>query len=129
MENAYAQALWQIIKKGTPQADAVRALHTYLLKSGRAALLPRIARSFERLAAGMHNRNAFTLTVADKTHEHSALKDISADLSMLNFDEKNVSIQIDPSLVGGWRMEGKELLIDASYKKHLLAMYTATTQA
>jgi F0F1-type ATP synthase delta subunit len=128
MEDAYAQALWQIIEKGTPQADAVRALHAYLKKSGREALLPRIAKAFERLAAGMNDRQAVTLTVADKSHEHAALKSAAPALSRLNLDDKSVNVRIDPTLIGGWRLEGREALIDESYKKHLLAIYTAATQ-
>ncbi len=38
------------------------------------------------------------------------------------------NVQIDSDLIGGWRMESGEHLIDNSYKKHLLTIYNAATQ-
>ena len=125
MENAYAQALWTMIEKGTPQADAVRALHTFLKKSGRVALLPRVARAFARIAAQHASRDAVVLSVADKSHEHSALK----AASVIDSSASEARIVVDPTLIGGWRLDARETVVDASYKKHLLELYRRTTNA
>ncbi len=128
MEQAYAQALWTIIEKGMKPEDAVRAMHDKLKGDGREALMPRIAKAFERLATAMSARDAVTLTVADATHEHAALKSAGAALSKIGVEAKEVQLRTDATLIGGWRLEGKEALIDASYKKQLLEIYTSATQ-
>ena len=130
MQNAYAQALWQMIENGMEPSKAVHAIHTQLKAQGRQDLMPRIARAFERLAKRVHARDTVTLTVADKAHEHAARGEAIAYLATLgrsDLPKKQMEVKVDHSLVGGWRLEGQELLIDASYKKHLLAMYTAAT--
>jgi F0F1-type ATP synthase delta subunit len=128
MENAYAQALWNIIKGGMKPTEAVHALHEQLKKSGRVSLAPRVARAFERIADRDRTHNAVILTVADKKHEHSALAQ-AATASKMDLSEKNVEVSVDPSLIGGWRLDARETLLDGSYKKHLLAIYRAATNA
>ncbi len=123
MENAYAQALWQIIEKGTPQAEAVRSLHSFLKESGREALLPRIAKAFERIAATRARHDMAILTVADAKHEHYAQEAAAA----FGVKAKKMTVVVDTTLIGGWRLDARETLVDASYKKHLLELYRRTT--
>lgn len=125
MENAYAQALWKMIQKGTPQAQAVRSLHIFLKESGREALLPRIAKAFERIAAQEQSHQQVVLTVADERHVSDARRAVKAHVQ----DADAASIVIDPTLIGGWRLDAREILFDASYKKHLLELYRRTTNA
>ena len=125
MEKAYALALWRIITKGTKQSDAVLAMHEKLKREGREALWPRIANAFARIAAHDHDRNSVTLSVADAAHRDSAHKEAAA----AGLDVKDAKSHVDPTLIGGWRLEGREHLVDASYKKHLLAMYRAATRS
>lgn len=129
MENAYAQALWNVIEKGMSPHDAVRALHGKLKSEGREALFPRIAGAFSRLAAQEHTRESVTLTVADKPHEHSARKEVFTSPARSHLAEKEIEVRIDPTLIGGWRLEGHEHLVDASYKKYLLDIYNKATAA
>ena len=91
--------------------------------------MPRVAKAFERLAARESARNTVTLTIADKTHEHTAHKEAGAILAKLGLAESPVKTHIDDSLIGGWRIEGNEHLIDASHKKHLLAIYNLATHS
>lgn len=131
MEKAYAQALWQMIEGGMEPSKAVHAIHTQLDSQGRQELMPRIARSFERLVARERTRATVTLTVADKAHEHAARKEALTHLSTLgrsDLPKQDIEIRIDDSLIGGWRLEGREQLVDASYKKHLLAIYNLATR-
>ena len=39
-----------------------------------------------------------------------------------------MKVRVDDSLIGGWRLEGRERLIDASYKELLLSIYNRATQ-
>jgi len=36
---------------------------------------------------------------------------------------------VDESLIGGWRLEGKETLVDASYKRELLELFNRSVNA
>ena len=128
MERAYAQALWNAIERGTEASSAVKALHTILEKAGRVSLMPRIGKAFARLAAQDMARTQVTLTVADKSHEHIAIQEALARGAELQLTAKDIKTHVDKTIIGGWRLEGNEHLLDASYKKHLLAMYQKAAQ-
>jgi len=127
MEKDYAQALWRMIGGGMTPGKAVRALQEVLQRNGRTSLLPRIGRAFARIAEREERRNAVVLTVAREKDEKSARRDMKKVLAESDADPKDVETKIDGSLVGGWRLEGREHLFDASYKKFLLDMYNRTT--
>ncbi len=118
MPHAYAQAILKLIEKGEKPNDAVAHVHTVLEKSGRIALLPHIARALERLAARDMQKSRSVLVVAREEDEKAARKESVAP---------DVELAVDESLIGGWRFEDKEKLTDASWKKHLLAMYGKVT--
>jgi len=101
-------------------SDAVRAMHKKLKAEGREALMQRIAKSFSRLAYTDMHRNIQTLSIADASQEAHARAEAQVG--------SEVAVAIDPSLIGGWRLEGQERLVDASYKKHLLSLYRRITQ-
>ncbi|MBI5003475.1 F0F1 ATP synthase subunit delta [Candidatus Kaiserbacteria bacterium] len=127
MEKAYAQALWNTIAGGMDPKKSVHAVHKILETEGRTELMPRIARAFERLAAREHSRNTVTLTVAHKRDEAQSRQEAAEALKELGADAHTLETYVDDSLIGGWRLEGREHLVDESYKKHLLAIYTAAT--
>ena len=129
MEQVYAQALWEMIKKGTEPKKAVHALHETLVARGREVLFPRIAKAFERIAARESNRSDITLHIASAKDEHHAKAAAKKVMAHMKLEEKEITnVRIDESLIGGWRIESGEQLIDASYKKHLLSIYNAATQ-
>jgi F0F1-type ATP synthase delta subunit len=128
MEQAYAQALWQMVEKGKTPQEAVGALKKLLDVRGRAALLPRIAKAFRRLAAREAGRNNFTLTVAREKDAKSALRAVEKVLTELKIADVDVCEVVDESLIGGWRLEGRGVLIDNSWKKALLSIYNRVTQ-
>jgi F0F1-type ATP synthase delta subunit len=109
--------------------DAVRAIHDRLAKEGRAVLLPRVAHAFMRIAERESRKSDYTLTVArehDLAHAKKEMKALTGDLGI---DVDNLKTQVDDSLIGGWRLEGNERLVDASYKKGLLDIYNGVTRA
>ena len=128
METTYAQALWTAIKRGTESSKAVTQLNTVLVAQGRETLWPKIAFAFKRIAEREIGKSALRLTVADASHEAQARKSALEAISKLNLTTKDVRVHIDDSLIGGWRLEGQEILIDASYKKDLLTIYQTATQ-
>lgn len=118
MPNAYAQAILKLIEKGEQPKDAVARMHDVLKESGRTALLPRIARAFARLAGREVQKNRSVLVVARKGDEKIARKSSGA---------ADAELQVDDTLIGGWRFEDKGTLTDASWKRHLLSLYGKVT--
>lgn len=127
MEHTYAQALWQLLESGKTPKEAVKALRTTLERHGRSNLLGRIGRAFARIAEREGAKNSVTLTIAHERDAHSAQKAVKTYLEELDVDSKDVVVKTDASMIGGWRLEGRERLIDASFKNHLLSLYNRAT--
>src|SRR3989338_11512522 len=108
METSYAQALWQMIERGMAPTKAVKALHESLVVRGRQALMPRIARAFARIAARDNERNGVVLSVAHVNDEKKAKREAKEVLSEMNVAAGEVKVAVDDSLIGGWRLEGRE---------------------
>ncbi|HEY4516415.1 MAG TPA: F0F1 ATP synthase subunit delta [Candidatus Paceibacterota bacterium] len=128
MEQAYAKVLCELIKNGKKPTDAVRALKELLEIRGRIALLPKIARAFARLAAREEARGKLTLTVARRGDAKHAIKEVEKFLTTQKISDTDLCEEVDETLIGGWRLEGQGVLVDASWKKSLLSIYTASTQ-
>ena len=125
-EHAYAEALHMAVEQGKNPSAAVVSLHTLLKRRGRAALMPQIARAFARIAQRERARNIVTLNVVnDASRAKTEAKKI---LSEIGVDARDVEVHTDENLIGGWRLEGRERLYDASFKKHLLSIYNRITQ-
>lgn len=123
METAYAEALWQMVESGIRPAEALRKLHASLEACGRASLLPRIRSAFVRLAAQKAARETITLSVAREKDAKEAMREAGELLASMGEKSAEAEIVVDSSLIGGWRLEGKETLVDASFKKQLLGLY------
>jgi F0F1-type ATP synthase delta subunit len=127
MEQAYAQALAHLIQKGMSPDDAVAKIRHVLKAHGRTELLPKIARAFARIMDREASRDKVVLTVARHKDMHHALEEAKKFLAMQHFGEFDLERQVDESLIGGWRLEGKNMLLDASWKKDLISMYNRAT--
>ena len=128
MQEAYAQALWTMIEKGKAPHEAVAAMKKELETRGRATLLPKIARAFERLAAKENSKNTLTLSIARTKDAPHAVKEVEKVLAELKIGDVDLYETIDESLIGGWRLEGRGVLIDKSWKSALLSIYNRVTQ-
>ena len=128
MEKNYAEVLMKLIERGMQPKQAVHALHEILARTGRSRLLPKIGRVFVRLAERARARSAIVLFVAREKDARTALTHAKATLFAMDAKRKDVRIQVDQTLVGGWRLEGREHLHDASWKKHLISIYNRSTQ-
>lgn len=128
MEKTYAQVLWNLVSNGSTPHSAVGAIKAKLQADGRAALLPRVARAFARLAEREEGRSTIVLTVArekDERHAKSAAKEV---LAKLGAEADGLKTQVDDSIIGGWRLEGRGMLVDNSYKSTLLNIYNQVTR-
>ena len=129
MEKAYAQALWEMVKGGMDAKKAVHALHARLDHDGRAMLLPRVGREFARIADRETRKSGLVLTVAHEADIKSASKEARALIESFGDTSHDLKTQVDDTLIGGWRLEGNEQLVDASYKQQLLNLYRRVTHA
>lgn len=127
MEQAYAQALWKMVEEGVEPKEAVAKLREVLARHGRETLLPRIGRAFARIAARERAKSAVVLSVAREKDARNAKQEAAGVLRELAAGAEDVEIRVDDSLIGGWRLEGRERLVDASYKKSLLSIYNRAT--
>jgi len=123
MEHAYAQALWKLIDSGQDPKEAVRRVKEALQKSGRVALMPRIARAISRIVERAE-RGRPTLTLASESDRSASVGEARSKLSI----PEDVVVRVDESLIGGWRYEERGRLVDTSYKAQLLEMYNRATR-
>ncbi|KKW20123.1 MAG: hypothetical protein UY63_C0001G0028 [Parcubacteria group bacterium GW2011_GWA2_51_10] len=129
MPDSYAKALWVTIQRGAKSKEAVESIRQILERDGRMALLPRIVRSLQRHAAREGRREGVVLSVARQEDARRARSEIGGLLPEMGIRKDEVTTQIDEHLIGGWRLEGRDRLADASYKKYLLDMYNAATKS
>lgn len=127
MEESYAQALWQMVEKGVSPEKAVSSLKKVLEREGRAALLPKIGRSFARIAEKEQKKTGMTLYVGKEKDAKGAAQVAGSVMEALNVPTKEFDVKVDDSLIGGWRLEGSGILVDRSFKKQLLEMYNRAT--
>ena len=127
MEFAYAQALWKMVESGMSPVKAVHALRDLLKARGRETLMPRVGRAFARIAEREGKRTGVTLSVAREKDERAAKSAVKTILQEIGVEPKEVNILVDDSLIGGWRLEGRETLVDASYKSELQKLYNRVT--
>ena len=127
MENEYAQALWRMIGGGIGHKEAVAKIREALEKRGRMSLLPKIGRAFARIAAREGAKRAVVLSVAHEKDAAVAMREMKDVLSEMGVESDDVEVRLDETLIGGWRLEGRERLHDASYKKYLLSVYNRAT--
>ncbi|MEK7132987.1 MAG: F0F1 ATP synthase subunit delta [Patescibacteria group bacterium] len=123
MDKAYAAALWKIVEGGATPKSAVKTLREALAARGRTGLLPRISKAFARLASRAEVKSAVVLKIAREKDEKTSLKEARTLLANESIRPSEVKTSIDENLIGGWRLEGRELLHDVSYKKQLLDIY------
>ena len=123
MDKAYAKALWKILDDGASPKSAVKTLSEALKARGRLGLLPKIARAFSLLASRAETQNSVVLKIARTSDKNRALKEASGLLKDAAIKTGDVKIDIDENLIGGWRLEGRQLLHDASFKRQLLDIY------
>ena len=118
MEHSYAQAIWKAIAGGKTPKQAVATVVEILTRDGRIELLPRIMRALKRLSEREMNSRP-RVYVAHEKDAKSAFKESGVS---------EADVCVDETLIGGWRLENAETLIDTSFKKQLLSIYSSVTR-
>lgn len=104
---SYAQGVLSAIKSGVSPKDALATLHALLKKAKRESLFPRVLSLVLRSAEHMRGE------IVSIAHERTA---IPKHLS-------HVERRINASLLGGYRWENGEIMIDTSHKRALIDIY------
>jgi F0F1-type ATP synthase delta subunit len=117
MEQAYAEALVKAVAAGAEPKAAVTSIVQLLEKKGRKDLVPRVKRALMSMSERTKSNRTRLYVAAQKDSEHAKKesKEIDAD------------VHVDHSIIGGWRLEKAEVLVDASYKRMLLDIYNRIT--
>lgn len=120
LERTYATALQNALSQGTDAAKLVDGLVAHLKATGRMKLLPRIKKMLVE-AQARSKKNSAVLEIARKEDEVSAIAE--ARLEGVEATE----IKINDSLIRGWRVRDKGLLVDRSAKSSLIELYRHIT--
>jgi F0F1-type ATP synthase delta subunit len=119
IDQAYARAIWRAVEAGKEPHEAVSIVYDILKRQDRTALMPRILRSFTRLADKELRRTQVRLSVARQGDVKQA---------MIEAGIQEADVCIDESIIGGWRLETSDRLVDASHKKYLLDIFIRATR-
>lgn len=120
MENAYAQALAQAVRRGDDEAALVQGLTAHLAREGRSKLLPGIVRELKRIAAAETKLNPHIEVASDS--ERAAAQAAARAQGIETSD-----IRVNPDLIRGWRARAGSRLIDRSAKHALVDLYQRIT--
>ena len=110
-------------KRGATVKDAVHTLAKHLERRGMTGAMHRLRAALEKRALAEVRRGKTVLEVADRHHAAHAKKEATEHLNALGVLAEDVTIHEDDALIGGWRLMGRSVLVDNSFKKHLLQLY------
>ena len=128
MEQAYAQALLTTITDGMNPTEAVKSLHALITQEGRMALFPGIARAFSQLASDVNMQDRVEITVSKSEDVVLATSAVQKVLGAIGIDSPTLHTKVDDTIIGGWRAQGSNILVDNSFKSHLLHLFRESTQ-
>lgn len=106
--------------------EVIEKLKAVLVAHGHERLLPSILRG---VAKQLEHRapSAVIVTLRDAGEaEYEKYKDLIA-ASGLQYDERDVTIEADPTMIGGFTLTVEDRMIDNSYKNQLLTLYRNIT--
>ena len=123
----YAAALVHMVQKGATPHAAVQSLAHYLELRGMKNIYKRLPAFLSRLEAAHKGKNDVVLSVAQAHAGAHAKKEAQEHLASFGIEAHDVHVREDESLIGGWRLQGRGLVVDNSFKKHLLSFYEKLT--
>lgn len=110
----------------SPSEPAVRNFVATLVENGRLSVMPEIAAQFDALRnASAGSADARIVSAFPLKDEQ--VKELAAALERKFGRKLNASVTVDPSLLGGVRVEVGDEVLDASVRARLAAMQTTLT--
>lgn len=129
----YAEALYQTLieKSVKTESDAKKILARFykvISFRGHEKLLPFISHELEKIMAREENKNEVIFITADKKSQskwmHAYDHYEEEGVIPKNINRRDV---VDESIVGGYQIRSKDIIIDGSYKKSLIELYRKIT--
>lgn len=128
MQNAqiYAELLDQMYTTNPQGIDAfMGSFVAYMNAKKLQKMLPAILKQFELIQERKKSGKGTTLIIRD----NAALEQINKELAeyKASFNLEDLQVVTEKNIVGGFILKNKTSMIDASYRKALLALYTKLT--
>ena len=126
----YAEALYEALKgKNEKEAGVVSAhFHASIKVRGHAGLLKLIPAELSRIAERERAKNeVYLVTATASSHakwSHAYDHYEKEGIVPVNSVRRDV---VDETIIGGFQIRGKNILIDSSYKKALVDLYQKIT--
>ncbi|MEK7647179.1 MAG: F0F1 ATP synthase subunit delta [Patescibacteria group bacterium] len=121
----YAQALHKSLQgRNRESVDALFANFIAILRAkGHMSLLSYILKDFARIRGKEEKYNATRITVADKSAAKRYTEEAAEYAGQAGFEAKGAIIEEDLSLIGGFRAEKRDMILDRSFKRMLIELY------
>ena len=127
----YAEALYRALKEAKTEGDSQKVFERFrkvISARGHEKLLHFVAHELEKIMEREQTSNEVVLVTADTKSQdkwgHVCDHYEKEGLIPKGSARRNV---VDESIVGGFQIRTKDVLIDASYKKSLLELYRKIT--
>lgn len=118
----YAKATYQAIEEGLSVQKAFAQLDVLLKKKGHTKLKAGILRALLSHTNRQQTSDAPTVTLAREKFWDKYRHEVARALEGLGVEGKPTIVE-DTNIVGGYRVEYKDKLLDNTYKDKLLALY------
>lgn len=96
-------------------------LFEILLKKNRFSLLDDILRVLDEEILKLNNKIRVKLTIAHK-HDDAVMKQIEEEIKTILKKDVEITIEINPEILGGFVAETSDFLIDGSVKHNLIKL-------
>jgi len=122
----YAEAFLSAAKgKNTAeQKHLIHVLVQVVIRRGEQKLLPHIRREIILSLEKEGKRVAVHVEVSTKTQAEKEKEGIRQARTLLGAKDIPESVSVNPSIVGGFRVRYRDTVYDASYRTHLLDLYS-----
>jgi F0F1-type ATP synthase delta subunit len=118
----YTQAVVSLIEDGREVGTVLQNLSKTLKARGHARLYPAILRDVERLLTTRRLRNEVVVTVGRADDAVRYTTDIEHDLAGAGLSTQ-YHIEVDPRIIGGFRVRSGSVVLDRTFKERLIALY------
>lgn len=120
----YAQALRDLVRDTdvSKHAEISDTFVKVLKKKGHISLLPTILKEFEKYRMRDLDTKRVILTVA-KNSDAEKYKDEALNHVASLEKGDHIGVKVDKRLIGGFKLESGDMVVDGSYKRRLLNLY------
>ncbi len=128
MQNAqiYAELLDHVYTSNPQGVDAfMSSFVAYLNAKKLQKMLPAILKQFELIQERKKTEKGTTVIVRDNTALEKLTQELTEFNGIFNLDE--LQVVTEKNIVGGFILKNKTTMVDASYRKALLALYAQLT--